>query len=291
MKGTYLMSVSGGRTSMMLSKLLIDRYKLKPVKYYQPRSVEWPDRYSYTVYENEDGNLKIVFIFSNTGREKEETLIAMNNMKIHWNIDVVWVEAVVDHRPNKGTKHKFVNFKTACRNGDVFEDVIKKYGIPNNVFIHCTRELKNAPIRSAMADLGFGDWKTDYKTIIGYRADEPKRANLVKAEKLNQWYPLWEWGIKKADVAYFWNRQPFDLGLVDADGNCKKCYKKADLKVIYQIKTDPTDEWISEIQRKYSWFTPDSRSEQSQPPYYMFRGNRSLEDVIEQYPELTNKTA
>lgn len=285
MKKKYLVSISGGRTSAMLSKLLIDKEKLLPVLNVTMSAGKLIE---YFTYENE--TQEYVFVFSNTSREEDATLIFLKDIEKYWNIKIVWVEAVVDFRPNKGTTHKVVNFNTAKRDGSVFEDVIKKYGIPNNVFMHCTRELKQQAIRSFMRSIGWGNWE-DYKTIIGYRADEPKRANLIKAEKLNQWYPLWEWGIKKPDVAYFFNRQSFDLGIkVDAEGNCKKCYKKSDLKIIYQIKSDPNDEWVQNMEIDYSTFTPDSRTK-AKPPYYFFRDNRSLQDVLDQYPELKDKTA
>ncbi len=285
MKNRYLMSISGGRTSAMLSKLLIDKEKLTP---YLHVCMSGGNLVQYWIYENETS--EYIFVFANTSREEEATLMFLNDIEKHWGIKIVWVEALVNMKANKGTTHKVVNFNKAKRDGSIFEDVIKKYGIPNNAFIHCTRELKQQAIRSFMRSIGWGNWQ-QYKTIIGYRADEPKRANMVKAEKLNQWYPLYEWGIKKPDVAYFFNRQPFDLGIkVDAEGNCKKCYKKSDLKILYQVKSDPNDEWIQNMEIDYSTFTPDSRSN-IKAPYYFFRDNRSLQDVIDQYPELKDKTA
>lgn len=289
MKKRFLMSISGGRSSAMLAKLLIQKEKLVEVENIIFIS-DTENSIRYYTYENETS--EYIFVFANTSREKDATLIFMNDIKKYWGLKVTWVEAVVDFRPNKGTRHKIVNFNSAKRDGSVFEDVIKKYGIPNNVFIHCTRELKTAAIRSFLKSIGWGGWK-DYKTVIGYRKDEPKRATMEKSEKLNQWYPLYEWLIKKPDVAYFWNRQPFDLGIaVDADGNCEKCYKKADLKIIYQHKSCPkSSEWIVDMENKYSDFTPESRDKSvSIPPYYFFRDNRSLQDVIDQYPELKDKT-
>lgn len=243
----------------------------------------------YFTYENE--NSEYIFVFANTSVEDERTLEFMNNSRLYWGLKTVWVEAVVDFRPNKGTTHRVVKFETAKRNGEVFEDVIKKYGIPNNVFKHCTRELKQQAIRSFLRSIEWGNWQ-DYKTIIGYRADEPKRANILKAEKLNQWYPLFEWGIRKSDVAYYWNRQPFDLGIIDAEGNCKVCFKKSDLKIIYQARDkQEAANWIEQMEKKYSMFVPDSRNlEKSKPPYYFFRDNRNLQDVINQYPELSDLT-
>jgi hypothetical protein len=288
MKKRFLMSISGGRSSAMLAKLLIDKENLKEVE----NIIAVENDYSIRYYTYENEMMEVVFAFANTSREKEATLLFMNDIKTHFGIKVTWVEAVVHLNSRKGCTHKIVNFNTACRNGDVFENVIKKYGIPNKSFPHCTRELKTNPIRSFLRAIGWGSWK-DYKTIIGYRKDEPKRATIEKQESLNQWYPLYEWMIKKPDVAYFWNRQIFDLDIpVDADGNCKLCYKKSDVKIIYQYMTDPDGcIWIYQMQDEYSNYTPESRDKSvSIPPYNFFRHNRSLQDIINEHPELKEKT-
>lgn len=164
------------------------------------------------------------FVFANTGREKEETLLYVHNITKYWGIPITWVEAVV-HKGRKGCTRKVVIYDTACRDGSVFEEVIKKYGIPNSVFLHCTRELKTNPTRSYIRSIGWGNYK-NYLTAIGFRADEQGRIKPEKAAKEKQIYPLNDWGIKKPDVAVFAKKQLFDLNLADYDGNCKKCYKK-----------------------------------------------------------------
>lgn len=296
MKTKFLMSISGGRSSAMLAKLLIDSLKLSEV---ENILLVGDETIKYYTYEN-DVSIYI-FGFGNTTREKEATLVFMQDIEKNFGIKVFWVEAVVHYNSRKGCTHQLVNFNTARRKGEVFESVIQKYGIPNKAFPHCTRELKTNPIRSFLRTIGWGSWK-DYKTIIGYRKDEPKRATIEKAEKLNQWYPLSEWGIKKVDVAYFWNRQSFDLvtidkdgnemPFIDADGNCEDCHKKSDIKIIYQVRSNPDgSKWIIEMQEKYGNFTPSTRDKSvSIPPYNFFRHNRSLQDIIDEYPELKDKT-
>jgi 3'-phosphoadenosine 5'-phosphosulfate sulfotransferase (PAPS reductase)/FAD synthetase len=276
-KQRFLMSVSGGRSSVMLAKLLVDTEKLKPV------DVIIGGFYVHTKYVNDTS--EFAFAFSNTSREKEACLEFMRDVEKFWGIKVTWVEALIDLRKNKGTRHKVVNFETAKRNGEIFEDVIRKYGIPNVKFPHCTREMKQAAIRSFMKYIGWGTWK-DYKTILGFRADEPKRTNPENLVKLNQWWPLWEWGIKKPDVAFFWNRQPFDLKIeVDADGNCENCWKKADLKLLYQAKSNPKGiEWIREMEIKYGNYSAGRSGGNIQ--YNFFRDDRTIDEILEQYPEI-----
>lgn len=271
------MSISGGRSSAMLAKLLIDTEKLVAV------DVWVGDFFIHTKYVNSTS--EYAFVFANTSRELESCLEFIRDIELNFGIKITWIEALVDFRKNKGTKHKVVNFDIAKRKGEVFEDVIKKYGIPNTNFPHCTREMKQVAIRSFMTYIGWGSWK-DYKTILGFRADEPKRTKVENLVKLNQRWPLWEWGINKNDVAYFWNRQSFDLKIeVDADGNCEDCWKKSDLKLLYQAKNNPDGvNWIREMETKYE-FHKAGRSGEGMP-YKFFRDSRTIDDIIEQYPEI-----
>ena len=115
-------SFSGGKTSAYMTKWLIDN------------KVNDYDDY--------------VITFSNTGQENEETLRFINLCDKEWGLNVVWLEAVVNPLPGIGTKHKIVTYETASRNGEPFEAVIKKYGIPNQTFQTCNREMKLAVMRS-----------------------------------------------------------------------------------------------------------------------------------------------
>lgn len=250
MKKKLLVSVSGGRTSGLMAKLLFDRFQ--------------------DVYE-------MIFVFANTGREKEETLIFVNDLTVYFGLPIVWVEGVVHFGTRKGSTHNITNFKDADRSGIVFERVIQKYGIPNTQFLHCTRELKTNPIRSYAKSIGWKDHKK-YTTAIGLRADEPARIDLIKAQKEKQFYPLYEWGIKKPDVLAFWSRQLFDLKLSgEHQGNCKMCYKKTNRKLATQILEDPCDRWIDNMEEKYSYFTPPSRENKS--PYYFFRNSTPFIEI------------
>lgn len=245
MKNKLLVSVSGGRTSGLMAKLLWDRFQ---------------DKY------------EMIFVFANTGREKEETLIFVNDLTVYFGLPIIWLEAVVHFNKRKGSTHSITNFKDADRTGVVFERVIQKYGIPNTQFLHCTRELKTNPIRSYAKSIGWKDHKK-YTTAIGLRADELGRIDLEKAHNEKQFYPLFEWGIKKPDVLAFWSRQLFDLNLKgEHQGNCKMCYKKTNRKIATQIIEDTDDTWINEMERKYSYFTPPSRTENN-VPYFFFRNN------------------
>ena len=171
---------------------------------------------------------KLITVFANTGQEREETLRFVDAVDKAYGLNVVWLEAKVTHENRIGTAHTVVNFDTADRLGVVFEEVIKKYGIPNVAWLHCTRELKQQPIKSYLRSIGLV--KGSYDIAIGIRADEKSRVNEKKAKVFSAVYPMIEWDIEKADVNSYWNNQPFTLELKEHQGNCTWCYKKTDLK-------------------------------------------------------------
>lgn len=273
MKRKFLCSTSGGETSATMAKLLKDRNKLKPVLIFNKRGSP-----IYTKYVNDE--MEVIFVFSNMSREDNRTLRFVEDLKKYFGISCIWVEAdVQDGRI--GTKHKIVNYHTAKRDGSVFESIIKKYGIPNKIYMHCTREGKKSPIDSLAKSIG---WE-DYTTVIGYRADEPKRVNLINAAKNKQWYPLFEWGIVKEDIKEFWRKQSFGLKLKEFEGNCRLCYKKSKRKLLTQITTDPSSvEWIKLMENKYRFFQKKGRDISSFPKdgIMFFRENESVDDLIEE---------
>jgi len=148
---------------------------------------------------------EIVVVFANTGQEHENTLKFIDTCDKHLNFKTVWLEAVVNNKRGAGTSFKIVNYETASRDGRPFEDVIRKYGIPNQTFQICSRELKTNTIKAYLRSLGWQHRK--YYTAIGIRSDEVHRiaSNYFKNKIL---YPLVNWNpTTKADVKTFWKRQ------------------------------------------------------------------------------------
>lgn len=180
---------------------------------------------------------EMVVMFANTGQENEQTLEFVDKFSKHFSIPVVWVEAEVVHEKGKGTLHRVVDFESADRDGRCFEEVIKKYGIPNQAYPHCTRELKLQPMTSYLRSIG---WKKGtYDVAIGIRADEMDRISASRKEN-NIIYPLVEYKeMTKPDINTFWNNQPFRLNLKGYQGNCKWCWKKSFRKHFTMMEETP----------------------------------------------------
>lgn len=259
MKEKLLISFSGGRTSAYMTWWLMNNLAHK--------------------YE-------MIVVFANTGKEREETLEFVKRCDEYFGWNVVWIEAVVDPRPRKGTKAKVVDFNTANRTGEPFEAVIAKYGIPNQNYPHCSRELKGYAIRAYARSIG---WKAkDYKSAIGIRHDETSRLDWVKAKRDRLIYPLATiHRVFTSNINFFWSKMPFDLELKSYEGNCNKCWKKA-LRKLLTLESDERlrgerDNWWGEMEDRYSNFIPPSRkdSKNRKPPFLFYRGNRSSRDIDE----------
>ncbi len=176
---------------------------------------------------------EIVVGCANTGEELEASLLFQHRCDLHFDFNTVWLEAVVNPIHRQGTTHRVVTFETASRNSEPFEDAIKKYGIPNRSYPHCTRELKLNPMTSYLRSIGW--MPGDYTVAIGLRADEMDRVDPKWKDK-GLWYPLLDAGVKKGHVITHWSQQPFDLELEEHEGNCRVCWKKALRKLLTLAK-------------------------------------------------------
>lgn len=219
-------------------------------------------------------NIKVVF--ANTGQENEETLQFVEKCDRAFNLSVVWVEAKV-HSGRKGTTHKVVDFYTASREGVPFLDVCEKFGLPNQKWPICTRELKLRPIESYIKN--FLGWKkSEYLTAIGIRTDESRRVSKNSGVN-NIVYPLIDWfPTDKSEVNDFWNDQLFSLNLKEHQGNCKWCWKKSFSKHARLIKESPLIyEFPSKLEKLYSNVGPEP---ESLKPRKMFRGLRNVSQLF-----------
>jgi hypothetical protein len=239
---------------------------------------------AHWVKENKSNEYNIVVAMANTGEENEESLLFAEKCNNYFGLDMVLVEAVVHHGKRKACTHKVVDFNSYSRNGEPFEEVIKKYGIPNQVFLHCTRELKTNPIKSYAKSLR---WDNYYKAI-GIRADEIDRMSS-KRKEMRYIYPLIEWNPKtKPEINEFWNKMPFRLEKEDGttlkgwDDNCKVCYKKSLRKLLAIAKESPEKfDNFKKWELKYERHVPPGRKNNDGNPIRFYRGQLSVDDILE----------
>lgn len=115
-KSETIISFSGGRTSGMMLKLILEEH---------------------------DGVLPnyVKVIFCNTGKEMNETLDFVHACSVNWNVPIIWLEYQPHVEPQK--RWHEVTYATASRNGEPFDALItaKKY-LPNPMMRFCTIELK-----------------------------------------------------------------------------------------------------------------------------------------------------
>lgn len=208
-KITHVVSFSGGRSSAYMSYVLMRDYS----------------------------HLKMAFVFANTGKELEETLVFVEKCSIEFGLNVTWIEPVLSQEKGIGVRYKIVEFKTASRKGEPFTEMVQKFGVPNKDAPFCTRELKERAILRWSND-NFGK---NYVAVEGVRIDEPTRINANKVYPLAHWFPTWE-----IQIRLFWAGWNFDLNLKDYEGNCDLCWKKSLRKRLTILKEHPerAQQWI-----------------------------------------------
>ncbi len=222
---------------------------------------------------------RVKFVFANTSQENEETLEFVDKVDKAYDLGVVWIEAIANPEYRKGGTYRITNFKDAKRDGEVFEDMISVYGLPNQSYKHCNRELKTEPLKR-YAKEKFGN---DYVYAIGIRNDELDRVNPnYKEERL--YYPLaFEWPTTKNEINRFWRDQSFRLELKHFQGNCKWCWKKGFNKLAYIAKENPEIfDFPERMEKEHSnTCTKDRLDKMPEEGVKMFRGNRTVADIRE----------
>jgi len=201
----------------------------------------------WRVLQSNGGTLppEAVALFANTGKEEEATLRFVDRCSTEWGVDVTWLE----YTP-KEYLHRWVevNFDTASRAGQPFKAVIKQRGgvLPNPMMRYCSSELKTRTMHRYLRSI---DW-TEWTTLIGIRADEPRRVAKFTAKPYPETkdeevlMPLATAGIGAQDIAAFWRAQSFDLELPNMNGktmhgNCDLCMLKPAAQIASLIAEKP----------------------------------------------------
>ena len=148
-----------------------------------------------------------------------------------------------------------VDFATASRAGEPFQNFIDMSGLPNSAGRRCTTELKIRVMKRFMLDQGYEHWDN----VVGIRADEPDRVRNLRKSPPERWehvLPLADAGIFEEDVLAFWRSSEFDLGLRHDpelgtyQGNCDLCFMKSTEKKVRVVRDEPNRaEWWERQER------------------------------------------
>lgn len=228
-EGPACVSFSGGRTSGYMLRRILDAY-----------GGTLPD--------------DVHVVFANTGKERSETLDFVRDCGERWNVRIRWIELLISgEQPEMRHAFREVSFDTASRRGEPFSAMIeaRRY-LPNPVARICTQELKIRPMNKFARSLGFEHWTN----VVGLRADEPRRVAKIKApsrERFDLVAPLADAGVTLADVQAFWGAVPFDLRLMQHEGNCDLCFLKGRARIerIMRARPDLAAWWIEQESRGY----------------------------------------
>lgn len=203
-----------------------------------------------------------ITIFCNTGREMPQTLDFVHEMETRWQVPIVWLEytrvpaasiqAGIFPTPRRNLNlakaaergehthwFRIVNYETASRNGEPFDELLDwMTALPNVVSRVCSVQLK---MRTAMRYL-FSIGVTGYNVSVGIRTDESHRAAqiLASCDSYEQpRFPLIDGKIDERDVLEFWKSNDFTLELEPHQGNCDFCFLKAKWKRVLMAQENP----------------------------------------------------
>lgn len=244
-KHVHVVNVSGGRSSGYLAYLM--KHKAK----------------------NED--LKVVFIFCDTGAEHPETYEFIRRISKHLDIDITCLRTKTILPLGSGNTYQKVSVKYIRNDLKPWADMCKKYGIPSIVTPFCTDRLKLVPLTKYCEET-FG--KGNYTTYIGIRADESRRLkprkDVVYLADISD--------FEKQDVLDWWAEKSWDLKIPEHLGNCVFCIKKHPLKLIKAILDEP------QLTNDMLQLLKDPANRPSLPEIY--RDYNTLESLIAKAHEL-----
>ena len=257
---SYVVNVSGGRTSAFMLRMLLDQHHGLP--------------------DN------MIVAFMNTGKERNETLDFIHQIETRWNVPIVWLEYT--HKPNaKGVlgdpknTYKIVDYATASRNGEPFEQLIKarKY-LPNAVHRICTSELKVGTLNRYMF-YAHGINKNKFINFVGIRKDEPKRVIRIIKQDCNILLPLHEAKIVLSDITKYWQKSDFDLPFpynTTLYTNCDLCFMKGKTKLTEIIRNEPERaEWWNHMEE----FVIDHRDTKTGKLNARFHKSHAIKHLID----------
>lgn len=215
-----------------------------------------------------------IYVFANTGMERQETIDFLKNIEKHWGIELVKIEGIFPLEMGKGVRHKIVDWEDLNMSAKPFEEMVAKYnigahnGLPDMGSPYCSGRLKTMPTESLAKEI----FPNGYITAIGFRKEDmPKRISFpeIKEDK-KRLYPLitdFEAPIGQRELNEFWDKQPFKLEIHNKYGNCDLCWKKSLPNLLDNIrKGSPHIDWWRRMEKQYGNTS--------------FRNNLSIDDLV-----------
>jgi len=226
-------------------------------------------------------NCNVVNVFINTGKEDARSLKFMDECDKHYNLNLVWLESIINPKKNTGSSYKITSYSNLDISGEIFEEGIKKYGIPNVANKWCNRELKLVPLEKYANDL-FG--KNNWSVALGIRTDEIDRVS-ENYKTNNIFYPPFENKIDSRKRNKFWKDEPIKLNIKGYEGNCDFCFEKSKRKRMTIAVENPNNLiWWDEMEKKYSLIELKGKDQYNETVkkggVYFGRMNESISQII-----------
>lgn len=246
-----LVTVSGGRSSAMVA-----------------RTIQTSNEYE---------KFNKLYVFSNTGLERPQTIDFLKNIVNKWDIPLQMIEGVYSEKKGVGVNYKLVEFDNLDMKGTPFKGAIRQvnkgsfYGLPFSKAPYCSDYTKTRPTKR-FADEIFG--KNNYVKSIGFRKEDvPKRIAYpslrIDEERIFPLLTDFDKTIGQMDLNKFWNKQPFKLSIHGDLGNCELCWKKGEKTLINNIRYGTRFiDYTRELEKEFG--------------NTMFRENMSIDDLIKE---------
>lgn len=226
-------------------------------------------------------NHNIIYVMANTSKERLESLHFMNEIDKLFNLNMVWLEAEF-HEKGVGVTYDIVRYEDLKTKGEIFEQGIRKLGIPNNENKWCNRDMKLGILKK-YADNIFGS--DNYSVAVGLRIDEMDRVR--KDYKTNNvFYPLMDHKIDSRLRNKFWESQPIKITIPAYKGNCDLCFAKSKRKLTTIISEEPEKAiWWDDMIKEYGTIKIDGKDSYNdlmdKKGYQTFyRNYNTIEDLI-----------
>ena len=261
----------------------MEHYELPEVEQNHTVSFSGGRTSAYLVHEMEkrrkELGWKVEYVFMDTGAEHPKTYEFIKKVVNHFKINLTCLRIKVNPNLGKGNTYEVVGVDSLGHDLVAFGQFVKKYGTPSIITPWCTSRMK-ADVADLYRNKKYG--KGNYITWLGIRADERRRVG--KNPYIRYLAQISE--FSKNDVISWWSKMPFDLEIEEHLGNCVFCIKKGAGKLALAARDAPEqyEEFLKMLKNPENRDSPRNGSD-----LVMYRGNKTLENIIEDFSEFTSE--